>query len=441
MKNYAIVLAAGKGTRMRSSYPKVLHRVLGKPMITRVLSAIDGAKIERKYVVVGHGAELVKEVLDDASKIVLQEQQLGTGHAVLTALEQLKQDVSDYSDVTVLVTCGDTPLIRSECLAEMIDTHHAQNNAVTVMTTVVPEPTGYGRIVRDGDKIKAIIEQKDASDEEKRINEINVGTYCFNLEFLVNQISKLDTNNAQGEFYLTDLLKIAYANGLNTAAYILPNAEESLGVNNRVQLAKAEKVLQARINDYWMMQGVSMQDPASIFIEDEVTLEPDVYLEANVHLFGHTVIKHDAVIESGSRITNSVIGENALIKQSVIKDSTVGAYTTIGPFAQLRPGSSLGEHVKVGNFVEVKNSTVANESKISHHTYIGDTDMGARVNVGCGTITCNYDGKNKYRTVIGDDVFIGSNTNLIAPIAIGDKTVIGAGSTLSKDVVDRKSVV
>ncbi len=389
MKNYAIVLAAGKGTRMRSSYPKVLHRVLGKPMITRVLSAIDGAKIERKYVVVGHGTELVKEVLDDASKIVLQEQQLGTGHAVLTALEQLKQDVSDYSDVTVLVTCGDTPLIRSECLAEMIDTHHAQNNAVTVMTTVVPEPTGYGRIVRDGDKIKAIIEQKDASDEEKRINEINVGTYCFNLEFLVNQISKLDTNNAQGEFYLTDLLKIAYANGLNTAAYILPNAEESLGVNNRVQLAKAEKVLQARINDYWMMQGVSMQDPASIFIEDEVTLEPDVYLEANVHLFGHTVIKHDAVIESGSRITNSVIGENALIKQSVIKDSTVGAYTTIGPFAQLRPGSSLGEHVKVGNFVEVKNSTVANESKISHHTYIGDTDMGARVNVGCGTITCN----------------------------------------------------
>lgn len=436
MKNYAIVLAAGKGTRMRSSYPKVLHRVLGKPMITRVLSAIDGAEIERKYVVVGHGADLVKEVLDDTSKIVLQQQQLGTGHAVLTALEQLKQDVSDYSDVTVLVTCGDTPLIRSECLAEMIETHQAQHNAVTVMTTVVPEPTGYGRIVRDGDKIKAIIEQKDASDEEKRINEINVGTYCFNLEFLVNQISKLDTNNAQGEFYLTDLLKIAYASGLNTAAYILQNAEESLGVNNRVQLAKAEKVLQARINEYWMMQGVSMQDPTSIFIEDEVSLEQDVYLEANVHLFGDTLIKHDAVIESGSRITNSVIGESALIKQSVIKDSTVGAYTTVGPFAQLRPGSNLGEHVKVGNFVEVKNSTVANESKISHHTYIGDTDMGARVNVGCGTITCNYDGKNKYRTVIGDDVFIGSNTNLIAPIAIGDKTVIGAGSTLSKDVIN-----
>ena len=235
---------------------------------------------------------------------------------------------------------------------------------------------------------------------------------------------------------MTDLLKIADNNGLNTAAYILQNAEESIGVNNRVQLAKAEKVLQARINNYWMMQGISMQDPASIYIEDEVTLEQDVYLESNVNLFGNTVIKHDAVIESGSRITNSVIGEHTLIKQSVIKDSVVGAYTTIGPFAQLRPGSTLGEHVKVGNFVEVKNSTVANESKISHHTYIGDTDMGARVNVGCGTITCNYDGKNKYRTVIGDDVFIGSNTNLIAPIAIGDKTVIGAGSTLSKDVIN-----
>lgn len=436
MKSYSIILAAGKGTRMRSNYPKVLHQVLGKPMLARVLKAVEGANIEQNYVVVGHGADLVKKALDDRSKIVLQEQQLGTGHAVLTALEVLKEDINDFEDATILVTCGDTPLIRSECLSEMLEKHVNEKNAVTVMTTVVDQPKGYGRIIRDNEAITAIVEEKDASAEQKKVSEINVGTYCFNMGFLVSQISKLNTNNAQGEFYLTDLLRIAYDSDLNTAAYILENAEESLGVNNRLQLAQAEKLLQKRINEQWMLAGVSMQDPSTIYIEDEVQLEQDVYLESNVHLFGKTHIEHDAVVEAGSRITDATIKQYAHIKQSIIKDAVVGAYTVVGPFAQLRPGTVLGEHIKVGNFVEVKNSNIANESKISHHTYIGDTDMGARVNVGCGTITCNYDGKNKYRTVIGDDVFVGSNTNLIAPIVIGDKTVIGAGSTLSKNVVN-----
>lgn len=441
MDNYAIVLAAGKGTRMRSAKPKVLHEILGKPMINRVIKAIDQAGIENKYIVVGHGAEMVKEAIPDSSKIVLQEEQLGTGHAVMVALNALQKEVEDFSQSTVVVTCGDTPLISAESLDEMLRQHVNSQAAVSVMTTKVENPTGYGRILRDGEKIKAIVEQKDASAEEVLIDEINVGTYCFNMAFLVEQINSLDTNNAQGEFYLTDLLKIAYKNGLHTQAYVLDNANDSLGVNNRVQLARATKLLQMRINEEWMMKGVSMQDPDSIFIEDEVELEQDVFLEADVHLFGKTLIKHDAVIEAGSRITNATIGEFVTVKQSVIKDSSVGAYTTIGPFAQLRPGTTLGEHVKVGNFVEVKNSNVANESKISHHTYIGDTDMGKRVNVGCGTITCNYDGKHKYRTVIGDDVFVGSNTNLIAPITIGDKTVIGAGSTLSKDVVNNALAV
>ncbi|MEE0434949.1 MAG: bifunctional UDP-N-acetylglucosamine diphosphorylase/glucosamine-1-phosphate N-acetyltransferase GlmU [Peptococcaceae bacterium] len=441
MKKYAIILAAGKGTRMRSASPKVLHRVLGKPMITRVLKAIDEAQISEQYVVIGHGADQVREVLGDDVRLVFQEQQLGTGHAVRIALEALKNDMDMQEEATVLVTCGDTPLIRSESLEAMLSQHIEQGNAVTVMTTVVDQPTGYGRILHDSEKIRAIVEEKDASDEEKNIKEINVGTYCFDLRFLVEQIDALDTNNAQGEFYLTDLLKIAYAKGLSTASYVLENAEDSLGVNNRVQLAYAEKLLRARINEAWMMQGVTMEDPATITIEDEVVLEPDVTLEGNVHLFGHTVIKRDAVIESGSRITNSTIGEGVVVRQSVIKDSVVGAHTTIGPFAQLRPGNIIGEQVKIGNFVEVKNSTIANESKISHHTYIGDTDMGARVNVGCGTITCNYDGKHKHRTVIGDDVFVGSNTNLIAPITIGDKVLIGAGSTLSKDVVSNALAV
>lgn len=441
MNKYAIVLAAGKGTRMRSQMPKVLHRVLGKPMLSRVLEATSKAQIENQYVVIGHGSDQVEKVLDDSVKLVLQKEQLGTGHAVRTALEVLKQNVTETEGVTVLVTCGDTPLLRAESLAEMMAQHAEQKNVVTVMTTVVPNPTGYGRILHDGEQIRAIVEEKDADAEVKKIQEINVGTYCFDLGFLIAQIDALDTNNAQGEFYLTDLLKLAYAAGKPTAAYLLANPDESLGVNNRVQLARAEKLYRERVNEYWMMQGVTMEDPASVFIEDEVVLEPDVILEANVHLFGHTVIKSGAVIESGSRITDSTIGEGVVVRQSVIKDSVVGAHTTIGPFAQLRPGNTIGEHVKIGNFVEIKKSNIADESKVSHHTYIGDTDMGARVNVGCGTITCNYDGKNKYRTVIGDDVFVGSNTNLIAPITIGDGVVIGAGSTLSKDVVENALAV
>ena len=441
MNKYAIVLAAGKGTRMRSQMPKVLHRVLGKPMLSRVLEATSKAQIENQYVVIGHGSDQVEKVLDDSVKLVLQKEQLGTGHAVRTALEVLKQDVTKTEGVTVLVTCGDTPLLRAESLAEMMAQLAEQKNVVTVMTTVVPNPTGYGRILHDGEQIRAIVEEKDADAEVKKIQEINVGTYCFDLGFLIAQIDVLDTNNAQGEFYLTDLLKLAYAAGKPTAAYLLANPDESLGVNNRVQLARAEKLYRERVNEYWMMQGVTMEDPASVFIEDEVVLEPDVILEANVHLFGHTVIKSGAVIESGSRITDSTIGEGVVVRQSVIKDSVVGAHTTIGPFAQLRPGNTIGEHVKIGNFVEIKKSNIADESKVSHHTYIGDTDMGARVNVGCGTITCNYDGKNKYRTVIGDDVFVGSNTNLIAPITIGDGVVIGAGSTLSKDVVENALAV
>lgn len=441
MKKYAIVLAAGKGTRMRSTQPKVLHPVLGKPMINRVLHAIDQAQIEEQYVVIGHGAEAVKKALADSVKIVLQKEQLGTGHAVRTALEALTQDVTDTAHATVLVTCGDTPLLRAESLSEMVAQHETQQNVVTVMTTEVAQPTGYGRILHDGPRIKAIVEEKDADAEIKQIREINVGTYCFDLAFLTQQIGALDTNNAQGEFYLTDLLKLAYRAGKPTAAYLLADPDESLGVNNRVQLARAEKLFRARVNEYWMMQGVSMENPDTISIEDEVVLEPDVVLEGDVHLFGKTLIKTGAVIESGSRINDSTIGEGVVVRQSVIKDSVVGAHTTIGPFAQLRPGNTIGEHVKIGNFVEIKNSTIANESKVSHHTYIGDTDMGARVNVGCGTITCNYDGKKKHRTIIGDDVFVGSNTNLIAPIDIGDGVVIGAGSTLSKDVVEHALAV
>lgn len=432
---YAIILAAGKGTRMKSSYPKVVHKVLGKEMITRVLAAINGAHIKNKYVVIGHGSEFVEPLLDETSKIVFQEKQLGTGHAVLTALQTLSRDLNASDEnAMIIVSCGDTPLIKTESFTAMMKQHEEKACAVSVMTTIVEQPTGYGRIIKDGDSISAIIEEKDASDIEKQITEINVGTYCFDLKFLLTEIHSLTTNNAQGEFYLTDLLKIAYQQGKKTSAYCLEDSDESLGVNNRMQLAHAEKILQKRINTDWMRKGVTLQDPENIFITDDVQIGQDTIIESNVHLLGHTRIGSEVIIESGSRLIDAEIDDYTRIRQSVIQDATVGKYCSVGPFAQLRPGTILKDHVKVGNFVEVKNSNVSDESKISHHTYIGDADIGARVNIGCGTITCNYDGKNKYRTVIGDDAFIGSNTNLIAPIKIGEHCIIGAGSTLSKNV-------
>lgn len=435
MNRFAIVLAAGKGTRMRSAHPKVVHQILGKAMIVRVLDAIRDADIEKQIVVIGHGAEEVSPILGDNAATVLQKEQLGTGHAVLTALSALDEETLSQ-DANVLVTCGDTPLIRAESLRAMIAAHENAGAAVTVMTTCVPDPTGYGRIIRDGEAIARIVEQKDADEDQKAIQEINVGTYCFDLKFLRQEIAHLTTDNAQGEFYLTDLLARAHEKGLATAAYVLQDAQESLGVNNRVQMSQATAILRKRRNEYWMMQGVAMEDPSSITIEDEVKLGRDVYIERDVRLMGQTVIEDDVVLESGTRITDSTIKQGAHIKQSVIKESVVGPECTVGPFAQLRPGAVLEDHVKIGDFVEIKKSHIDSETKISHHTYIGDSDIGKRVNIGCGTITCNYDGKNKYKTVIGDDAFIGSNTCLIAPINIGANTLIGAGSTLSKDVSD-----
>lgn len=435
MNRFAIVLAAGKGTRMRSAHPKVVHRILGKAMIARVLEAIQDANIDKQLVVIGHGSEEVSACLSENARTVIQTEQLGTGHAVLTALSAL-DDETLAEETNVLVTCGDTPLIRAESLRDMISIHESEGCTVTVMTTHLTHPTGYGRIIRNGNAIACIVEEKDADNDQKKITEINVGTYCFNLGFLRDEIAHLTTDNAQGEFYLTDLLSRAYKNGKKTAAYILKDPGESLGVNNRVQLAEAISILRRRRNEYWMMNGVTMEDPDSVIIEDDVTLGRDIYIERDVRLMGKTVIEDNVVLESGTRITDSIIKNGAAIKQSVVKESIIGAESTVGPFAQLRPGSILEEHVKVGDFVEIKNSHVESETKISHHTYIGDADIGKRVNIGCGTITCNFDGTNKFRTVIGDDAFIGSNTCLIAPITIGAKTLIGAGSTLSKDVED-----
>ena len=308
------------------------------------------------------------------------------------------------------------------------------DSAVTVLSTELETPFGYGRIIRKAGAVSAIVEEKDATEDQKKVREINVGTYVFRLAFLKKAISALDTNNAQGEFYLTDLIAAAYVEGLGTAAYIMTNADDSLGVNNRAQLAKATLLMQERINDYWMAQGVGMINPAMTFIDAQVQLSPDVLLEAPVALKGQTHIGEGTRIGMNSELRDAKVGRDCQIDQAVICESVVGNDVKIGPFAYLRPGTELADQVKVGHYVEIKNSHVGQGSKVPHLSYMGDADIGAGVNIGCGSITCNYDGQKKYRTTIEDRVFIGSNTNLIAPVTIGEHAYIAAGSTIRKDV-------
>lgn len=428
MEKVAIVLAAGKGTRMKSVHAKAAHTLCGKPMISWVCDAVREAGYDKIYVVCGHRADEIQEILGESVTYVLQEKQLGTGHAVQVALEA----IPDLDEAEVLVTCGDTPLLRGETLQHLSQAHG--DSAVTVLSTELETPFGYGRIIRKAGAVSAIVEEKDATEDQKKVREINVGTYVFRLAFLKKAISALDTNNAQGEFYLTDLIAAAYVEGLGTAAYIMTNADDSLGVNNRAQLAKATLLMQERINDYWMAQGVGMINPTMTFIDAQVQLSPDVLLEAPVALKGQTHIGEGTRIGMNSELRDAKVGRDCQIDQAVICESVVGNDVKIGPFAYLRPGTELADQVKVGHYVEIKNSHVGQGSKVPHLSYMGDADIGAGVNIGCGSITCNYDGQKKYRTTIEDRVFIGSNTNLIAPVTIGEHAYIAAGSTIRKDV-------
>ncbi|MBS5916612.1 MAG: bifunctional UDP-N-acetylglucosamine diphosphorylase/glucosamine-1-phosphate N-acetyltransferase GlmU [Clostridiales bacterium] len=428
MQKIAIVLAAGKGTRMKSAHAKAAHQLCGKPMIAWVCDAVRDAGYETIYVVCGHRADEIQEILGDSVTYVQQDQQLGTGHAVQVALAA----VTDVDQAQVLVTCGDTPLLRSETLEALTETSNPA--AVRVLSTVLADPFGYGRIVREKGAVCRIVEEKDANEQEKGIQEINVGTYVFDLGFLRRAIQALTTDNAQGELYLTDLIASAHVEGVGADAFLMPDANESLGVNNRKQLARAQGLMQMRINDHWLDQGVSMTNPAAITIEADVSLEADVTLEAPVALKGHTSIASGTVIGMNCELIDAQIGQDCHIKQAVIWDAIVGKGVNIGPFAYLRPGTILADQVKIGDFVEVKNSHVGQGSKIPHLSYMGDADIGSGVNIGCGSITCNYDGKKKYRTTIEDHAFIGSNTNLIAPVTVGQHAYIAAGATIRKDV-------
>ena len=429
----SVVLAAGKGTRMKSGLIKVLHPAAGLPMIAWPVAAARAAGSDPIVLVIGHQANAVQGTFRGAPDIrcAMQEEQLGTGHAVACALDAL----AGFHG-TVLILCGDTPLLRAETLKNMLAYHRENRATITVLTALMDDPYGYGRVVRDASgHVTRIVEQKDADPEEQEIREINSGIYCMDSDFLFANIRGIGNDNAQGEYYLTDLLAIAVARGLTCLALPTGDADEIMGVNDRVQLAEAGRILRRRINREHMLNGVSIIDPDTTYIDQGVTIGADTVIHPGCRISFGTVIGAGCNIEQNVSISGCTIGDDCHIKAaSVLEDSELGEDVAVGPMAHLRPGSKLANKVKIGNFVETKKIVMGEGSKASHLTYLGDAEIGSNVNIGCGTITCNYDGVNKHKTVIGDDVFIGSDVQLVAPVSVGRNSLVAAGTTVTKDV-------
>jgi bifunctional UDP-N-acetylglucosamine pyrophosphorylase/glucosamine-1-phosphate N-acetyltransferase len=433
----AIVLAAGKGTRMKSNLPKVMHKVGGKYLVQHVLDAVSSAGISRKILVVGSGAEYVQTSLGDNYRYAVQADQLGTGHAVLQAGNELLPEEN-----TVLVVCGDMPLLSAPSLIKLIERHGNTGAKATVLTAYLGDPTGYGRIIRDEQgKLQRIIEEKDATAEAKKIQEINTGTYCFDRNLLFSALKEIQPNNTQGEYYLTDVLTIMINKGLKVEVVDEAEDKEAFGINSRQQLAAAENILRQRKLDQLMTDGVTVIDPKSTFVDAAVEIAPDTILYPFTFIEGRTSIGSGSQVGPMTRIVDSILGNEVVVQNSVILESFVGDNCNIGPFAYLRPETHLGRGVKVGDFVELKKSKIGDGSKIPHLSYVGDAIVGSDVNIGCGTITCNYDGINKHQTIIEDGAFIGSNSNLVAPIKIGANATTGAGSTITKDVPENSLAV
>ncbi len=427
------VLAAGQGKRMHSSRPKVLHKVLGRSMIDHVLHTVEELTPKGIAVVTGHASEQVREHVGQPANLewVIQDKQLGTGHAV----KQCESVINDVRDV--LIVCGDTPLLRSRTLSDLVAAHRKGGAEVTVLTAEPADPFGYGRIKRDaGGKVTAIVEEKDASAEERAIREVSSGIYCVRHEVLFDLLRGLGNRNAQGEYYLPDIVPLALAAGQRVEAVPMQDASEMFGVNNRAQLAEVEDLMQARIIRDWQLAGVTIEKPETVRIEATVNLGMDVTIQAGCYLIGSTRIGDGCRIGPYAVLVDAWLDDDVeVFAFSHIQGANVGAESQIGPFGRLRPGAVLGEDVHVGNFVEIKNSIVNRGSKVNHLSYIGDTDMGSRCNIGAGTITCNYDGANKHRTHIGDNVFVGSDTKLVAPVEVQSDATIGAGSIITKTVV------
>jgi bifunctional UDP-N-acetylglucosamine pyrophosphorylase/glucosamine-1-phosphate N-acetyltransferase len=427
---FGIVLAAGQGKRMKSKLYKVLHPVCGKPMVGHVVDTLRHIDTARTVIVVGHGAEAVQAYLGDTVEYVFQEQQLGTGHAVL----QAKKLLGGEEGITVVV-CGDTPLVKAETLQEMIRLHQQSGAAATVLTAHFENPFGFGRIVRGEDgHVIGIVEQKDCTPEQAQIKEINAGTYCFTNSKLFKALDQVKNNNAQNEYYLTDVIGILRERNEIVEAYCTPDPGESVGVNDRVALAEAEKLMRDRINRRHMLNGVTIVDPANTYVEADVQIGADTVLLPGTVLRGRTVIGSDCRIGPQTEIADSTIHDGVTVKHSVLQEAVVGAHSSVGPFAYLRPGAKLGQDVKIGDFVEIKNAKLDDGTKVSHLSYVGDAVIGKNVNFGCGAITVNYDGFSKQLTEVGDDAFVGSNVNLIAPVKIGKGAYVVAGSTITDDV-------
>ncbi len=427
MKLSIIILAAGQGTRMRSALPKVLQSLAGKPLLQHVIDSSKALGAADICVVYGYGGDAVKaEFVGEKLRWALQEKQLGTGHAVM----QAAPDTPDSHRVLILF--GDVPLIRPETLKRVIDA--CKGDDVAVLTVEMDNPYGYGRIVRHNGNVVRNVEEKDATEEERRITEINTGVQCMPAARLRAWLARLDNNNRQGEYYLTDVLGMAVNDGINVHGIKAESQVEVMGINDRKQLAEAERALQARRVDELMTQGVGFADPARVDIRGTLKCGKDVFIDVNAIFEGDVTLGDNVRIESNNLLRNSRIGDATVIHPNChIEGASTGAHCEIGPYSRLRPGAELAANVKVGNFVEIKKSTVAEGSKVNHLTYIGDANIGKNVNIGAGTITCNYDGANKYRTVIGDNAFIGSGVELVAPVEVGEGAVIGAGSTISKD--------
>ena len=426
---YAVILAAGKGTRMQSKLYKVLHKVCDRTMVELVLDSLNDLEMQEVITVVGHGAERVKEVLGNRTKFVLQAEQLGTAHAVKVAKDELKD-----KEGTTIVMYGDTPLIRPETINSMLDHHENTNAKATVLTAIADNPFAYGRIIRDvNGKLVKIVEEKDATEQEKKIKEINSGIYCFDNKLLFEMLEKVKNDNNQGEYYLPDVLSLIREQKEIIETYLCDDFDETFGVNDRVALAYAENVMRNRINTKHMLAGVTLVDSTNTYIAPNAVIGRDTTIYPNVTIKSNTVIGEDCQIKPNSYLENVQIGNGVKVLSSTISDSKIGDYTSVGPYSHIRNNCELGQHVRVGNFVELKNTIYGDGSKTAHLSYLGDTEVGNNTNIGCGTITVNYDGKNKYRTKIGSDAFIGCNSNLIAPLEIGDGAVVAAGTTVTEN--------
>lgn len=437
MKVTAVLLAAGQGTRMKSELPKVLHPLNGKPMLWHSLQALKPVSTEKLVVIVGHGADQVKDFVGDDANCVYQEPQLGTGHATMQAEDHLKGKV-DY----VIVSYADMPLLRGETFQQLLEIQKKNSGPISMLTVIADDPRGFGRIQRKPDgTVAAIVEEHVATSEQKTIKELNVGVYCFSADWLWDALSRIQKNQQRGEYYLTDTVELAVKDNLTVEALLLEDHLETIGINTRIHLAEAEAAIRQRNNQDLMLAGVTMIDPDSTYIEAGVTIGKDTTVRPNTYIQGTTTIGEGCDLGPNTHIKNSQIGNDCQVFMSVIEQAQLEDNVDIGPFARLRKGAHLMDHVHMGNFGEVKDSVLGPGAKIGHFCYIGNANIGANTNIGAGTITCNYDGFKKHHTEIGENVFIGSDTMLVAPLKLGDRSRTGAGSVVTKDVKEGSLVV